>query len=40
MTRITAHVEGHHEATTTSWATEYVWVPGEEEVEQRFLSGA
>ena len=39
MTRITAHVEGHYEAATTPWATEYVWVPGGEQVEGRFLAG-
>src|SRR4028119_1773809 len=39
MTRTTAHVEGHYEATTTPWATDYVWVPGEEEVEGRLLDG-
>ena len=39
MTRITAHVEGHYEATKTPWATDYVWVPGEEEVEGRLLDG-
>ncbi len=33
MTGITAHVEGHYEATKTPWATDYVWVPGEEAVE-------
>ena len=32
-----AHVNGHYEATKTLWATDYVWVPGEEEVEERLL---
>ena len=39
MTRIIAHVEGHHEATKTPWATDYVWVPGEREVEGCLLNG-
>ena len=30
-------VDGHYEATKTPWATGYVWVPGEEEVEGRLL---
>lgn len=32
-----ARVGGHYEATRTPWATDYVWVPGEEEVEERLL---
>ncbi len=28
MTRITARVEGHYEATKSPWATGYVWAPG------------
>ena len=28
-------VNGHYETTRTPWATDYVWVPGEEEVEER-----
>jgi hypothetical protein len=31
------HVSGHYEATETPWATDYVWVLGEEEVEERLL---
>jgi hypothetical protein len=31
------HVNGHYEVTKTPWATDYVWVPGEEEVEVRLL---
>jgi hypothetical protein len=31
------HVNGHYEVTKTPWATDYVWVPGEEEVEGRLL---
>lgn len=31
------HVNGHYDATETPWATDYVWVPGAEEVERRFL---
>ena len=31
------HVKGHYKVTKTSWATDYVWVPGEEEVEKRLL---
>jgi hypothetical protein len=31
------HVNGHYEVTQTPWATDYVWVPGEEEVEGRLL---
>jgi hypothetical protein len=31
------HVGGHYEATKTPWATDYVWVPGVEEVEERLL---
>jgi hypothetical protein len=27
------HVNGHYTVTNTPWATDYVWVPGEEEVE-------
>ena len=27
------HVNGHYEVTQTPWATDYVWVLGEEEVE-------
>lgn len=30
-------VEGHYEVTKTPWATDYVWVPQEEEVERRLL---
>jgi hypothetical protein len=33
------HVSGHYTATKTSWATDYVWVPGAEEVERRLLGG-
>jgi hypothetical protein len=32
-----AHINGHYEATETPWATDYVWVPGEQAVEGRFL---
>jgi hypothetical protein len=39
MTGNTAQVEGHYEATKTPWATDYVWVPGEEAVEGRLLDG-
>ena len=28
---------GHYEVTQTPWATDYVWVPGDEEVERRLL---
>ena len=31
------HVSGHYTATKTPWATDYVWVPGDEEVEGRLL---
>jgi hypothetical protein len=31
------YVNGHYTATDTPWATDYVWVPGEEEVEGRLL---
>jgi hypothetical protein len=31
------HVEGHYELTETPWATDYVWVPGDEEVERRLI---
>jgi len=31
------HVNGHYEATETPWATDYVWVPGDEEVDKRLL---
>src|SRR5215203_2892570 len=31
------HVNGHYKVTKTPWATDYVWVPGEEEVERRLL---
>ena len=31
------HVSGHYEVTRTPWATDYVWVVGEEEVEGRLL---
>jgi hypothetical protein len=31
------HVNGHYEATNTPWATDYMWVPDEEEVEGRLL---
>ena len=31
------HVDGHYDVTETPWATDYVWVPGEEEVEGRLL---
>ena len=30
-------VGGHYEVTETPWATDYAWVPGEEEVEGRLL---
>ena len=31
------HLNGHYEVTQTPWATDYVWVPGEEGVEGRLL---
>jgi hypothetical protein len=31
------HVEGHYEVTETPWASDYLWVPGGEEVEGRLL---
>jgi hypothetical protein len=31
------HVNGHYEVTQTPWATDYVRVPAEEEVEGRLL---
>ena len=31
------HVKGHYEVTATLWATDYVWMPGEDEVEGRLL---
>jgi hypothetical protein len=31
------HVNGHYEVTHTPWATDYLWMPGEEEVEGRLL---
>jgi len=31
------HVDGHYKATETPWATDYVWVPGDGEVEGRLL---
>jgi hypothetical protein len=31
------HVNGHYEVTETPWATDYVWVPGDEEVEVHLL---
>ena len=31
------YANGHYTATNTRWATDYVWVPGEEEVEGRLL---
>jgi hypothetical protein len=31
------HVNGHYEVTQTLWATDYVWVSGEEDVEGRLL---
>lgn len=31
------HVNGHYEVTETPWATDYVWVPGSEEVERHIL---
>jgi hypothetical protein len=30
-------VDGHYEATRTPWATDYVWVPSEEVVNERHL---
>jgi hypothetical protein len=30
-------VGGHYEVTETPWATDYAWVPGEEEFERRLL---
>jgi hypothetical protein len=30
-------VDGHYEATRTPWATDYVWVPEDEEVGGRLL---
>lgn len=30
-------VDGHYEVTGTAWATNYVWVPQEEEVERCLL---
>ena len=30
-------IEGHYEVKESPFATEYVWVPQEEEVERRFL---
>jgi hypothetical protein len=34
------HVRGHYTTTETPWATDYVWVVGEEEVDRRLLDGA
>jgi len=31
------HVDGYYKVTQTPWATDYVWVPAEEEVEGRLL---
>lgn len=31
------YVNGHYEVTETPWATDYVWVPGGEEVERCLL---
>ena len=31
------HVNGHYEIAKAPCATDYVWVPGEEEVEKRLL---
>ena len=31
------HVGGHYEVTEMPWATDYVWVAGDEEVERRLL---
>ena len=31
------HVNGHYKVTKTPWATDYVWVPEDEEVEGRLL---
>jgi hypothetical protein len=28
---------GHYEVQKMAWATDYVWMPAEEEVEERFL---
>jgi hypothetical protein len=30
-------IQGHYEVTKTPFATDYVWVEGEEEVEERLL---
>lgn len=30
-------VRGHYEVIETAWAVDYVWVPGEEEIEARFV---
>ena len=34
------HVDGHYKVTEMPWATDYVWVPGDEEVERRLLDEA
>jgi len=31
------HVDGYYKVTETPWATDYVWVPAEQEVEGRLL---
>jgi hypothetical protein len=31
------HVNGHYEVTQTPWTTDYVWMPGENEVDGRIL---
>ena len=31
------YANGHYTAINTPWATDYVWVPGEEKVEGRLL---
>jgi hypothetical protein len=31
------HVGGHYEVIEMPWATDYVWVSGDEEVERRLL---
>ena len=37
MTAQKEKVGGHYEVTQMPWATDYAWVPGDEEVEQRLL---